>query len=103
MPALIYLVEGYIAFGPGHAPIPQPELSDVIGTLVAFTTLQSRLYFPIGQLLTVQVQWQGAFALFDRIFEYLDMPLEIADKPEAPALDPATIRVMFASIGDLSL
>ena len=92
MPALIYLVEGYISFGPGHAPIPQAELSDVIGTLVAFTTLQSRLYFPIGQLLTVQVQWQGAFALFERIFEYLDMPLEIADKPGAPALDPAAIR-----------
>jgi ATP-binding cassette, subfamily B, bacterial len=92
MPALIYLVEGYLAFGPGHANISPAELSDVIGTLVAFTTLQSRLYFPIGQLLTVQVQWQGAFALFDRIFEYLDMPLEITDKPDAHALDPATIQ-----------
>jgi ATP-binding cassette, subfamily B, bacterial len=92
MPALIYLVEGYLSFGPGHTPIPQSELSDVIGTLVAFTTLQSRLYFPIGQLLTVQVQWQGAFALFERIFEYLDMPLEITDKPGAPALDPGSVR-----------
>ncbi len=92
MPALIYLVEGYITFGPGHPPIPQRELANVIGTLVAFTTLQSRLYFPIGQLLTVQVQWQGAFALFDRIFEYLDMPLDIVDKPTALALDPATVR-----------
>jgi ATP-binding cassette subfamily B protein len=91
MPALVYLVEGYLAFGPGRAPISPAELSDVIGTLVAFTTLQSRLYFPIGQLLTVQVQWQGAFALFDRIFEYLDMPLEIVDRPNAHKLDPATV------------
>ena len=92
MPALIYLVEGYISFGPGHSPIPRANLGDVIGTLVAFTTLQSRLYFPIGQLLTVQVQWQGAFALFDRIFEYLDLPLEITDKPGAIVLDPATVQ-----------
>ncbi|MGO8948716.1 MAG: ABC transporter ATP-binding protein [Ktedonobacterales bacterium] len=92
MPALIYLVEGYITFGPGHSPVPPRDLSDVIGTLVAFTTLQSRLYFPIGQLLTIQVQWQGAFALFDRIFEYLDLPLEITDKPDAIALDPADVR-----------
>jgi ATP-binding cassette subfamily B protein len=92
MPALIYLVEGYISFGPGHSPIPQDQLGNVIGTLVAFTTLQSRLYFPIGQLLTVQVQWQGAFALFDRIFEYLDMPLDIVDKPAALALNATTVR-----------
>ena len=92
MPALIYLVYGYISFGPGHTPVPRSDLGDVIGTLVAFTTLQSRLYFPIGQLLTIQVQWQGAFALFDRIFEYLDMPLEITDKPGAFALDPATVN-----------
>src|SRR2546427_1732048 len=45
-----------------------------LGGIVAFTTLQSRLFFPIGQLLNVQVEIQGALALFDRIFEYLDMP-----------------------------
>ena len=60
----------------------------MIGTLVAFTTLQSRLFFPIGQLLNVQVEIQGALALFDRVFEYLDMPHEITDKPDALALDP---------------
>jgi ATP-binding cassette subfamily B protein len=60
-----------------------------IGDIVAFTTLQSRLFFPIGQLLNVQVEIQGAFALFDRIFEYLDVPVEIADREGAVVLDPA--------------
>ncbi len=63
-----------------------------IGDIVAFTTLQSRLFFPLGQLLNVQVEIQGAFALFDRIFEYLDLPVEIADRPGAETLDPATVR-----------
>ena len=63
-----------------------------MGTIVAFTTLQSRLFFPLGQLLNVQVEIQGALALFDRIFEYLEMPHEITDAPDAVTLDPATMR-----------
>ncbi|HET7095375.1 MAG TPA: ABC transporter ATP-binding protein, partial [Thermomicrobiales bacterium] len=63
-----------------------------IGDIVAFTTLQSRLFFPLGQMLNVQVEVQGAFALFDRIFEYLDLPVEIADRPGAIALDPAWVK-----------
>jgi ATP-binding cassette subfamily B protein len=90
-PALVYLLYGYLTFGSGHH-LSSQQLAEVIGTLVAFTTLQSRLYFPIGQLLNVQVELQGALALFDRIFEYLDMPFEIEDKPGALALDPATVR-----------
>jgi ATP-binding cassette subfamily B protein len=58
------------------------------GTIVAFTTLQSRLFFPLGQLLTIQVEVQGALALFDRIFEYLDLPIEIQDKRGALQLKP---------------
>jgi len=91
MPALVYLLQGYLAFGPGHATGPQ-QTAEIIGTLVAFTTLQSRIFFPVGQLLNVQVELQGALALFDRIFEYLDMPHEITDRPGAIALDPATLR-----------
>ena len=63
-----------------------------IGDLVAFTTLQSRLFFPLGQLLNVQVEIQSALALFDRIFEYLDKPHEITDRPGAVVLDPASVR-----------
>jgi ATP-binding cassette subfamily B protein len=67
-----------------------------IGDIVAFTTLQSRLFFPLGQMLNVQVEIQGAFALFDRIFEYLDLPVEIADRAGALALDPERVRGQVA-------
>ncbi|HEY7355707.1 MAG TPA: ABC transporter ATP-binding protein, partial [Ktedonobacterales bacterium] len=86
-PALVYWLAGYITFGGGgHTGGVLQAIT--IGDIVAFTTLQSRLYFPIGQLLSVQVDIQGALALFDRIFEYLDLPLEITDKPGALALKP---------------
>ncbi len=90
-PALVYWLAGYITFG-GGAGSSGILHSITIGDIVAFTTLQSRLFFPIGQLLSVQVDIQGALALFDRIFEYLDLPLEITDKPGALALKPETTR-----------
>ena len=84
MPAFVYLLAGSLIIG-GDTTI-------TIGTIVAFTTLQSRLFFPLGQLLNVQVEIQGALALFDRIFEYLDMEHDITNAPDAVALDPATMR-----------
>jgi ATP-binding cassette subfamily B protein len=84
-PAFVYWLAGYLAIqGDPTAP--------TIGDIVAFTTLQSRLFFPLGQLLNVQVEIQGALALFDRIFEYLEMDPEITDAPDAVALDRSTIR-----------
>jgi ATP-binding cassette subfamily B protein len=59
---------------------------------VAFTTLQSRLFFPLGQLLNVQVEIAGSLALFDRIFEYLDLDPEIVDAPDAVSLGQADVR-----------
>jgi ATP-binding cassette subfamily B protein len=91
MPALVYWLAGYITFGGGFAHNGVLQ-AITIGDIVAFTTLQSRLFFPIGQLLNVQVDIQGALALFDRIFEYLDLPLEITDRPGAKALKPETVR-----------
>ncbi len=90
LPALVYLLEGYMAFGHGQHVSPQ-QLTDIVANLVAFTTLQSRLFFPIGQLLNVQVEIQGALALFDRIYEYLDIQPDIVDKPDALALDPRKV------------
>jgi ATP-binding cassette, subfamily B, bacterial len=85
-PAIVYLVAGLqIIHNPLNAPIS-------LGGIVAFTTLQSRLFFPIGQLLNIQVDVQGALALFDRIFEYLDLPIEIQDKPKALHLKVNAIR-----------
>ncbi len=85
IPAFVYWLAGYLAIN--HDPHPP-----TIGDIVAFTTLQSRLFFPLGQLLNVQVELQGALALFDRIFEYLQMKPEIADAPDAVALDPARVK-----------
>lgn len=85
LPAFIYWLAGYLtASGDPNAP--------TAGDIVAFTTLQSRLFMPLGQLLSVQVEVQGALALFDRIFEYLDMEPEIVDAPDAIRLDRATVR-----------
>ncbi len=83
-PAVVYWYAGVRIIG--------GDTALTIGDIVAFTTLQSRLFFPLGQLLNVQVEIQVAFALFDRIFEYLDLPTEIADRPGAPALAPETTR-----------
>ena len=84
-PAFVYWLAGWLAIeGDPTAP--------TIGDIVAFTTLQSRLFFPLGQLLSVQVEIQGALALFDRIFEYLEMESEIVDAPGAVALDRSTMR-----------
>jgi ATP-binding cassette subfamily B protein len=83
-PAVVYLLAGSLIIG-GDNHV-------TVGTIVAFTTLQSRLFFPLGQLLGVHVDIQGALALFDRIFEYLEMQPEIRDAPDAIALDRATLR-----------
>ena len=84
MPAFVYLLAGTLIIG--------GDTSVSIGTIVAFTTLQSRLFFPLGQLLNVQVEIQGALALFDRIFEYLEMPHEITNAPDAVELSPSAMR-----------
>jgi ATP-binding cassette subfamily B protein len=71
MPALVYWFAGWT--------IAQGSDTITIGTLVAFTTLQTRLFFPIGGLLNVQVDVQSSLALFDRIFEYLDHEVDIVE------------------------
>ncbi len=71
MPALVYWFAGW-TIASGNDTI-------TIGTLVAFTTLQARLFFPIGSLLGVQIEVQSSLALFDRIFEYLDHRVDIVE------------------------
>jgi ATP-binding cassette, subfamily B, bacterial len=82
-PALVYLVAG-------HA-----DLSS--GTIVAFTTLQTRLLFPIGQTLQTAVEVQASLALFERIFQYLDLPHDIVDRKDARTIPAEDIR------GDVAL
>ncbi|GIJ08475.1 ABC transporter ATP-binding protein [Micromonospora andamanensis] len=82
VPAVIYLAAGL----PGTAG----TLS--IGTLVAFTALQSGLFRPLMGLLNVGVSLAASLALFARIFEYLDLPVDVADPTEPVRLDPARVR-----------
>ncbi|MGZ4131233.1 MAG: ABC transporter ATP-binding protein, partial [Actinomycetota bacterium] len=60
----------------------------------------SRLFFPIGSMLQVSTDVQSSMALFDRIFEYLDMPHEISDAPNAVELSPSEVRgsVRFSDV-----
>jgi ATP-binding cassette subfamily B protein len=78
MPAAVYWFAGY-SIAHGHDLIS-------IGTVVAFTTLQTRLLFPMQQLLSVGLEVQTSLALFGRIFEYLDLPVDIVERPGARAL-----------------
>ncbi|MGV9825105.1 MULTISPECIES: ABC transporter ATP-binding protein [unclassified Gordonia (in: high G+C Gram-positive bacteria)] len=73
IPALLYLVAG----------LPATSGGMTIGTLVAFTGLQAALFRPLMSLLDVGVTITSSLALFSRIFEYLDLPMSIAD-PEQP-------------------
>src|SRR6266542_6338790 len=88
-PALVYLVAGWVLSN-GGTGFGGAELT--AGTIVAFTTLQSRLFFPLGSMLQVSVEIQSSMALFERIFEYLDMPHDISDAPDAFALPKEQIR-----------
>ena len=92
-PVVIYLLAGYMLMGGGVNQVSA-------GTIVAFTTLQSRLYFPIGRLLEVSVELQASLALFERIFGYLDIKPEIVDAPDAVELAPERVAgaVKFDSV-----
>src|SRR3954471_6489857 len=87
MPALVYWFAGQ-SFATGGDAIS-------LGTLVAFTTLQTRLFFPIGQLLSIGIDIQTSLAMFDRVFEYLDLEVDIEERPDAVTLS--------APRGDVSL
>jgi ATP-binding cassette subfamily B protein len=81
-PALVYLVAGFlIAAGTGVSA----------GTIVAFSTLQSRLLFPTVNLLRVSLDVQTSLALFGRIFAYLDLRPRIVDAPDARTLETSTV------------
>jgi len=79
MPAVIYWVTGLTGRG--------EHMAISIGTLVAFTTLQQALFRPLVQLLGVGVDLQSSLELFGRIFEYLDLPVDIEERPNARALE----------------
>jgi ATP-binding cassette subfamily B protein len=84
-PALVYLAAGFLIVAGSGTVV-------TAGTIVAFTTLQTRLLFPTVNLLRISLDVQTSLALFRRIFEYLDLRPLIVDAPDAQVLDPATVR-----------
>jgi ATP-binding cassette subfamily B protein len=84
-PVLVYWLAGYLIVGRGDTHL-------TIGTIVAFTALQSALLFPLTNLLSVQADVTSSLALFDRIFEYLDLKQDIVDAPNARRIAPAEVR-----------
>ncbi|QIP87737.1 ABC transporter ATP-binding protein [Streptomyces sp. Tu 2975] len=91
MPALIYWAAGFALRTGG------PAIS--IGTLVAFVSLQQGLFRPAVSLLSTGVQMQASLALFQRIFEYLDLRVDITEPAEPVALDKVRGDVRFENVG----
>jgi ATP-binding cassette, subfamily B, bacterial len=87
MPALVYWFAGQSFVG-----------AVSLGTVVAFTTLQTRLFWPVGSLLSVQIDAQTSLALFDRVFEYLDLPVEIVEREGAVDLPPCRGDLAFEDV-----
>ena len=79
-PAIVYFLAGQSFIG--HI---------TLGTVVAITTLQTRLLFPIQSLLGVGADVEASMALFDRIFEYIDLPVDIVESPDAVNLRPQEV------------
>ncbi len=90
IPAVIYLMAG----------LPATSGAMTIGTLVAFTALQAGLFRPLMGLLGVSVSITSSLALFARIFEYLDLPVDIEDPADPVAMDPSAVRghVLFSDV-----
>jgi ATP-binding cassette subfamily B protein len=90
IPAIIYLVAAWLIF---------QDVPVTAGTVVAFTTVQARLMFPLMGLLRVALDLQTSQALFARIFEYLDLKPAITDAPGAQDVDPARLgEVAFEDV-----
>jgi ATP-binding cassette subfamily B protein len=91
IPAVIYLSAG----------LPMTRGTMTIGTLIAFTALQGQLFRPLMGLLNTGVQVVSSLALFQRVFEYLDLPVDIDEPADPVDLDPAKVRghVRFERVG----
>ncbi|MEU5319983.1 ABC transporter ATP-binding protein [Streptomyces sp. NPDC021056] len=90
MPAVIYWTAG-LALQMGG-----PDVS--IGTIVAFVSLQQGLFRPAVSLLGTGVQIQASLALFQRIFEYLDLPIDITERERPVHLDTIKGEVRFEDV-----
>lgn len=81
-PMVLYLVGGLL--------IMKTDSTITVGDITVFVALLGKMYGPVNQLLNIQVDWIKSMAMFTRIFEYFDMPVEIENAPDAivPDSDP---------------
>uniref|UniRef100_A0A7C1FFP5 ABC transporter ATP-binding protein n=1 Tax=Caldilinea aerophila TaxID=133453 RepID=A0A7C1FFP5_9CHLR len=86
--ALVYWVGGWMVLNDALT----------VGTIVAFTAYLTRLYGPISALTNVQVEFMTALVSFERVFEYLDLPLEIQERPKAVRLDQVKGHIRFENV-----
>ena len=89
-PMLLYLVGGILMM--------KYDSTLTVGDVTVLVALLGRLYGPVNSLLNVQVDWIRSMALFTRIFEYLDLPVEIENAPNALVLSRATGQVEFRNV-----
>lgn len=86
-PMLLYLAGGIL--------IMRGDPTLTVGDITVFVALLGKMYGPVNQLLNIQVDWIRSMAMFTRIFEYLDMPVEIQNAPDAITPEQAEGRVCF--------
>ncbi len=90
-PMLLYFVGGLL--------IMKYNSSLTVGDITVLVALLGRLYGPVNSLLNVQVDWIRSMALFTRIFEYMDLPVEIQNAPDAITPKSASGNVTFSHVG----
>ncbi len=91
-PMLLYLVGGILMM--------QFDSSLTVGDITVLVALLGKMYGPVNQLLNIQVDWIRSMAMFTRIFEYFDMPVEIENAPDAICpKDRAKGEVEFVNVG----
>ncbi len=89
-PMLLYLVGGILMM--------KYNSSLTVGDITVLVALLGKMYGPVNSLLNIQVEWIRSMALFTRIFEYFDMPVEIKNAPDAVALKDAKGDVEFQHV-----
>ena len=92
-PAIIWLIGGYF--------IIKADSSISMGDIVAFTAIQARLLFPMAGLFMRGIQISSSIALFDRIFEYLDIDPKIKDPVKPVLVDPTNFKgdIVYSDVG----
>ena len=89
-PMLLYLVGGILML--------RYDSDLTVGDITVLVALLGRMYGPVNSLLNIQVDWMRSMAMFSRIFEYFDMPVEIQNAPDAITPDHANGSVEFKHV-----